>query len=76
MEEEIDRFGAASDDGRMFTVIVYQRVVNFRGLASGPQGLGGAKRLALSDGRRLNAVKGDPEAFQIFDTDEIIRKLG
>ena len=73
MEELIDRFDAASDDGDLFTVEVYQTVRTTRLLNGESRVTRGMKRLALSDGRDLNWI--DAQTFKIVVTDEIIRKV-
>ena len=72
MEEEIDRFEAVSDDGEMFTVIVYQELRESRSL-TGSSWSKGLPRLFLSDGKAVNEV--DPETFKIVETNQIIRKV-
>jgi len=76
MEREIDRFPVRSEkDGRIHTAIEYAEIVSFRPMSGQSKEMFGKRRLALSDGRDLNPIKGDPEAFQIFRTDEIVRKF-
>jgi hypothetical protein len=75
LEQEIRRFRAKTDDGKVFVVVEYQESTEF-------QPIGGARRriptttsLRLSDGRDVTYVQDDPEAFKIVDTDEIIREV-
>ena len=74
-EREIGRFYAEGESGTMYTVIEYEEIAVSHPLRGGKKLLRGAMRLALADGRHVNPVQGDPAAFQIFDTDEIIRKF-
>jgi hypothetical protein len=74
-EREIDRFYAQGESGTIYTVIEFEEIAVSHPLRGGRKLLGGARRLGLVDGRHVNPVQGDPAAFQIFDTDEIIRKL-
>lgn len=75
-KELFDRFEAEADDGTVFVVLGYQTIQEVRLLSGAVKHARGAKEYVLSDGRHLNPVKDDPEAFQIFDSDEIIRKIG
>jgi hypothetical protein len=73
-EREIGRFYAEGETGTMYTVIEYEEIAVSSPLRGGRKLLGGARRLALADGRHVNPVEGDPAAFEIFDTEEVIRK--
>lgn len=73
MEEQIDRFKAASDDGTVFTVVIYQDMVESRQLGGDVQYIKGLKRCALTDGRHVNMI--DATTFKIVSTDQIIRKI-
>lgn len=72
MEELIEQFKVQTADGRVLDVFDYGLVI--RRLPD--RTLYGQRTWRLADGRHLNPVNGDPEAFQIFDTDEIVRKIG
>jgi hypothetical protein len=56
-EREIDRFDAADEDGRLYTVLHLAKV-GFPRSANG-----GAKRFELSSGESVNHVEGD--TFQV-----------
>jgi hypothetical protein len=73
MEQEIGRFRAVSDDGEEFVVIEYQRIHENRFLDGKRSITKGRKRLALSDGSRVNQI--DPETFKIVESNQVIRKI-
>jgi hypothetical protein len=73
--EEVERFEAASDDGTVYTVIVYQQPRVLRKLA-GDEARSRNRRaldLRLLDGSRVMQI--DSETFKIVKTDELIRRL-
>jgi hypothetical protein len=72
MEQEIDRFDAVSEDGTVYTIVEYQRVVGFRPISRQSPDVGGSRRLALVDGRHVNQI--DENTFRIFDDETIIRR--
>jgi hypothetical protein len=75
-EKEVTQFKVRSDrDGKYYTAIEYQSVGQLRH----PSGVfapieAEPLHYKLEDGRRLDPVEG-PNAFQIRDTDEIVRKV-
>jgi hypothetical protein len=74
MEHQIDRFNARAEDGRLFSVVIYQEFVD--GTAIGDEAkkwIPGMKRIALSDGSSVNFV--DQNTFRIVQTGEIIRRV-
>lgn len=73
MWEEVERFAAIGDSGRTYTVVIYQRQVEFRPLSGPVQYLKGATDAKLLDGRDVSPK--DSETFEIVDTGEIIRKV-
>ena len=75
MEQEIRRFYAKSDDGRVFIVVEYQEFTEFQPISGARQRIPTTTSLRLSDGRDVTYVQDDPEAFKILDTDEIIREV-
>lgn len=76
MEQEIDRFEAKADDGTVYTIIEYQEFTEHRPVDSpNTEWVKGMKRLELEDGSPVNAVRNDPETFQIVATDQIVRRI-
>ncbi len=75
MEKETGRFQAESDEGRVFTVVVIQEIIEDRRLTGHPSSTRlGLRELFLSD--RSSAVNQiDPVTFKIVETDQIIRKV-
>ena len=71
-DREVDRFEAKSDNGTLYTVIEYRRVIRTT-LMEGTRETLGTRSWALSDGRDLNWI--NDSTFKIVATDEIIRKL-
>jgi hypothetical protein len=61
MERETNRFLAVSDDGEEFVVIEYQHIIERKLLSGEISVTKGRKRLALSNGLRVNQI--DPETF-------------
>lgn len=72
--EEIERFTAVGDSGREYTVLLLANVTTFRDLKGNVSQLRGGTAYQLLDGSHVNMK--DASTFQIFDTDEIIRKVG
>lgn len=70
----IETFEAVGEDGLRYIVEAYGGVAH-RPLAGAARALVGSLDYRLADGRELSAVKGDPTAFRILDTDEIIHRL-
>jgi hypothetical protein len=63
-EREIDRFDAADEDGRLYTVVHLEKV-------SFPHSInGGAKRFELSSGESVNHIEGD--TFQVVQSGQVI----
>jgi hypothetical protein len=75
MRREIDRFTCRGEDGEEFTVVIWQKFTKFRPLSGPPQEVAGIKDATLSDGRHVNFRHGNPETFQILDTDQIITRV-
>lgn len=75
-ERLVSTFTVEAEDGRRWLAHEYRRIVTSHLLAGRTQEALGSRRFALDDGRHLNPVAGDPDAFQIFDTDEVVRKIG
>lgn len=73
MMRETDRFQAAGEDGRVFTVVERRIVSTATTLRGRTAERLGARDYVLSDGRDLNPI--DHETFKIVLTDEIIRKV-
>lgn len=75
MERQIDRFDAKTDDGRVFSVVVYQEFIDATSIGDkARKWIPGMKRITLSDGSPVNYI--DANTFKVFGTDEIIRKVG
>lgn len=72
-DEEIDRFEAVGEDGAIYTVIVYQTVVESRLFSAEGKRTAGPKRLLLLDGSPVNSIDG--RTFKVVATGEIIKKL-
>ena len=70
--KEVDRFDAVSDEGDIYTVVVFQEFTEFRSLTGGST-VPGLQEFRLLDGSFVNQI--DPETFQILDTEETIRKV-
>jgi len=73
MEELIDEFEAESDEGEIYTVLTYQRVIETRLLSGEVRESRGAKRFILNDGSPVNWI--DEKTFKIVLTDQVIRKI-
>lgn len=74
MERQIDCFDAKTNDGRRYSVVVYQEFVDATAMGDQTRKwLPGLKRAELSDGSSLNRI--DNDTFKIVATDEIIRKI-
>lgn len=71
--EEVERFEAEGENGRRYTVVLWAKMVEFRSLKGDVTRHRGATELRLLDGRHVNPKQ--PGVFEIFDTDEIIRKI-
>lgn len=71
--EEVERFTAESADGRRYTVVLWASITEFRDLKGNVTRHRGGTAYQLLDGRHLNMK--DARTFEIFDTDEIIRKV-
>jgi hypothetical protein len=73
MEKLIEKFQAKDDDGNLYTVHVYQYLIESQ-LINRPSGpVGGTKREALSDGTPLEWI--DDDTFRIGSTGKIIRRV-
>ncbi|MFL6843758.1 MAG: hypothetical protein ACJ8ER_02620 [Allosphingosinicella sp.] len=73
MWDEVERFAAIGDSGRTYTVVIYQKLIEFRPLSGPVQYAKGAMDAKLLDGRDVNPK--DTETFEIVETGEIIRKV-
>lgn len=71
----VEEFQAKGTTGAVYTVHIYEKVIEARSLAGPPKEFGGTKSAMLSDGRHLNWVNGGNDTFQILDTDEIITRI-
>jgi hypothetical protein len=74
MRREVDRFHAVDDDGRTYTVIVYQDFHQQQSLSGPPKFVPGSKDLRLSDGSYLSPTD-DPDTFKIVETGKPIRRV-
>jgi hypothetical protein len=74
MAREISRFRARYDDGRTITVIEWQEEIPFRPLSGRSRTLGTAIHFTLSTGEGVEMI--EPETYKLFDTNELLRKLG
>lgn len=76
MKKEIGRHNFNGDNGGRYVVVEYQLELIAKGIHGTMRGMG-TKSFKLADGRDLIEIDGDdePNAFKIFDTDEIIRRV-
>ncbi len=73
MLKELSRFRALSEDGEEHTVILYQRYrIKIR--INKQRTLPTTQEYMTLTGLELNPVQGDPEAFTIIQTNQIIRR--
>jgi hypothetical protein len=63
-EREIDRFDAADEDGRLYTVVHLEKISSLGSIN------GGAKRFELSSGESVNHIEGD--TFQVAQSGQVI----
>lgn len=71
--EEIDRFEAKDDDGKIFTVVEYQHMIEVTPI-SGPTSIAkGTKELFLTNGHSVEYI--DDETFKVIETGKIIRRV-
>ena len=73
MRQEVRRFRAKGDDGTIYTVIEYQNFTSFRPMSGPPSSAAGSRELELDNGTPVNFL--DEDTFQIFDTEETIRRV-
>lgn len=71
--EEVERFEAEGEAGRRYTVVLLARITHFRDSKGNVARHRGGTVYQLLDGRHVNMK--NASTFQIFDTDEIIRKV-
>lgn len=71
--EEVERFTAKGDDGRLYTVILWAHLVPFTDIGGHVSWKPGGTEYLLLDGRDVTMKQ--PGVFQILDTEEIIRKI-
>lgn len=71
---EIERFEAVGDNGARYIVVLMAELTEFQPLRGPVTQHTGATAYELLDGRHVNQQ--NSMTFQIFDTDEIIRKVG
>jgi len=76
-EKEVAHFPVRSDrDGQLYTAMEYQTDDRLRRPRSRFARIeDGPPHYKLEDGRGLDRSEDDPNAFQISDTDEIVRKV-
>lgn len=72
VQRETDRFKAEADDGTVYTVVEMTTFTEVRTLSDGNSWVPGSKEYGLSTGGFVNS-KGDG-VYEIFDTDQVIRK--
>jgi hypothetical protein len=72
-DEVIDRFEAVGEDGAIYTVFVYQRIVESRFFPREEKQAPGSKQLLLPDGSPVTPI--DDKTFKVVSTGEIIKKL-
>lgn len=74
MEQQVDSFYAKSEDGRIYRVVEYEKLIQFNALNSVNRRFsGGARRLALEDGRDVKPVNDDE--YEIDDSEERIFRI-
>jgi hypothetical protein len=69
-EREIDRFDAADEDGRLYTVVHLEKVSFPRSITGGLPEMPGSKRFELSSGESVNHIEGD--TFQVVQSGQVI----
>lgn len=69
----VEKFQARGLNGKIYTVHIYEAVIEFKPITGPSITSGGSKVAALSDGRHVNWI--DDETFQILDNDEIIKRV-
>lgn len=70
---EIERFEAVDGDGARYTVVKLRNLVPFKDTKGNITHSLGGETFELLDGRHVNPK--NSVTFQIYDTDEIIRKV-
>lgn len=65
-DEVVDRFEAAGEDGAIYTVFVYQRIVESRFFPRGEKQTAGSKQLVLPDGSPVTRI--DDKTFKVVST--------
>lgn len=73
VERETERFQARADDGGVFTVVKIVQMTPFQPLEGPLQHLPGGYCYRLLDGSHVNQK--NASTFEIFDTEQIIRKV-
>ena len=73
MLKELSRFRALSDDGQEHTVVLYQRY-RIKTRINKQRILPTTQAYMTLTGLELDPVTGDPDAFRIIQTNQIIRK--
>jgi hypothetical protein len=70
--EEIDRFQAKDDDGKVFTIVEYQHMIEIT--LSGKISIAkGTKGMFLTNGHSVNYI--DDETFEVVETGKFIRRV-
>jgi hypothetical protein len=72
MQQVVERFNVAGDDGITHTVIAIQEFIEVRAVGQ-HEWIKGMKRLELDDGSPINYI--DANTFKIVFTDQIVRKV-
>ncbi len=74
MEREIERFGAKTEQGKRYVIIVYLTILNAGGFDKPGAMAEGRKRYATSKGLHVN-IGNDPNTFEIVETGEMVTRV-
>jgi hypothetical protein len=75
MRELVQTHECELPNGDIVEVFEYVHIRSYQPLDGPPMKAKGAIEYELEDGGPVNAVAGDPNAFQLVMTDEIVRKI-
>ncbi|WP_029084879.1 hypothetical protein [Bradyrhizobium sp. th.b2] len=71
----VESFQAKGTSGTIYTVQIFEKVIEHKPISGPPSTLGGSKEAILSDGRHVNWVDSGNDTFQILDNDEVIKRV-
>jgi hypothetical protein len=70
---EIDRFKVRSEEGKDYTIIVYQEYIMDRNAADTSANIEGFKRLTTEEEFHIHTI--DPDTYRIYETGEIVKRV-